>query len=166
MEIIKKNNYVSPVIVLPNDTDPNEQKYTAWQTLRDNGMSCRQIAGMFGVSFVTVARHTKTTVKLTNMNAGKYSHERFELRRAYYTPIMLELRKLGYSNMDIAKKTGFSYVTVLNYIGKQPGETTLASWRAAGAKIRFRNIARKNQIARDAGKPIPAVAKIVNPEVA
>ena len=166
MEIIKKNNYVSPVIVLPNDTDPNEQKYTAWQTLRDNGMTCKQIGEMFGVGTTTVFKHTKTNVELRGKHSGKYIHERAELRRAYYIPIMLELRKLGYSNVDIANKTGFKYNTVLKYIGSQPDETTLASMRVAGAKRRFRNIARKNQIARDAGKPIPAVAKIVNPEVA
>lgn len=161
MEIIKKNNYVSPVIVLPNDTDPNEQKYVAWQTLRDNGMTCKQIGEMFGVGTTTVFKHTKTNVELRGKHAGKYVHERAELRRAYYIPIMLELRKLGYSNVDIGKKTGFGYGAVLKYIGKQPDETTLASIRAAGAKRHFRNIARKNQPERDAGKPIPAIAKIL-----
>ena len=166
MEIIKKNNYISPVIVLPNDTDPNEQKYAAWQTLRDNGMTCKQIAEMFGVGTTTVFKHTKTNVELRGKHIGKYAHERAELRRAYYVPIMLELRKLGYSNVDIGKKTGFDHNTVWRYIGKQPDETTLASMRSAGAKRHFRNVARKNQPERDAGKPIPAVAKIVNPEVA
>lgn len=161
MEIIKKNNYVSPVIVLPNDTDPKEQKYKAWQTLRDNGMTCKQIGEMFGVSDVTILNHTKTIVELRGKHAGKYSNERAELRRAYYIPLMLELRKLGYSNTDIGVKTGFCTSTVLHYIGKQPDETTLASMRSAGAKRHFRNVARKNQPERDAGKPIPAVAKIL-----
>ena len=161
MEIIKKNNYVSPVIVLPNDTDPKEQKYAAWQTLRDNGMTCKQIGEMFGVCATTVFHHTKTNVELRGKHTGKYAHERAELRRAYYVPFMLELRKLGYSNVDIGKKTGFGYDAVLKYIGKQPDETTLASIRSAGAKRHFRNVARKNQPERDAGKPIPAVAKIL-----
>ena len=161
MEIIKKNNYVSPVIVLPNDTDPNEQKYAAWQTLRDNGMTCKQIGEMFGVDLTTVAYHTKTNVELRGKFSAKANRERFALRRAYYIPIMLELRKLGYSNTDIGMKTGFCTSTVLNYIGKQPDETTLASHRSAGAKRHFRNVARKNQPERDAGKPIPAVAKIL-----
>lgn len=161
MEIIKKNNYVSPVIVLPNDTDPKEQKYKAWQTLRDNGMTCKQIGEMFGVDTSTVSTHTKTNLQLRGKFSVKANRERFELRRAYYVPIMLELRKLGYSNVDIGKKTGFGYVTVLKYIGKQPDETTLASMRVAGAKRHFRFVARKNQPERDAGKPIPAVAKIL-----
>lgn len=161
MEIIKKNNYVSPVIVLPNDTDPNEQKYAAWQTLRDNGMTCKQIGEMFGVGTTTVFKHTKTNVELRGKHSGKYVHERAELRRAYYVPIMLELRKLGYSNVDIGKKTGFGYGAVLKYIGRQPDETTLASIRSVGAKRHFRFVARKNQPERDAGKPIPAVAKIL-----
>ena len=161
MEIIKKNNYVSPVIVLPNDTDPKEQKYKAWQTLRDNGMTCKQIGEMFGVSGQTIAIHTKTNVQLRGKFSVKANRERYELRRAYYIPLMLELRKLGYSNMDIAKKTGFGFHTVRRYIGNQPDETTLASIRAAGAKRHFRFVARKNQPERDAGNPIPAVAKIL-----
>ena len=79
---------------------------------------------------------------------------------------MLELRKLGYSNVDIGKKTGFSWMTVVRYIGNQPDETTLASIRVAGVKRRLRNLAVKNQLARDNGKPIPAVAEIIKPEVA
>ena len=159
MEIIKKNNYVSPVIVLPNDTDPNEQKYAAWQTLRDNGMSCKQIGEMFGVCYRTVCNHTKTNMELRGKHSGKYSHERYELRREYYIPLMTELRKLGYSNVEIGKKTGFCVETIRKYIGRQPDETTLACHRVAGAKRRFRNLAVKNQPARDNGEPIPAVAK-------
>lgn len=157
--IVKKNQFVSPVIVLPNDTDPKERKYAAWQTLRDNGMSCKQIAEMFGVSYITIARHTKTIVELRGKYTGKYAHERAELRRAYYIPLMMELRKLGYNNVEIAKKTGFCHDTVMSYIGVQPDEISLASVRAAGAKRRFRNLAAKNQPARDNGEPIPAVAK-------
>ena len=161
MEIIKKKNYITPVIVLPNDTDPKEQKYEAWQTLRDNGMTCKQIGEMFDVSDCTVWNHTKTNVSLRGKHSGKYSHERAELRHEYYVPLMLKLRKLGYSNTEIAKKTGFCDETVRRYVGTQPDETTLASHRAAGAKRRFRNLAVKNQPERDAGKPIPAVAAVM-----
>ena len=164
--IIKKSQFVStPVIVLPNDTDPKEQKYKAWQTLRDNGMTCEQIGKMFGVSVNTISMHTKNSVELRRkcmreLNQ-RLNRERAEQRRAYYIPIMLELRGLGYSNVEIAKKTGFTYMTVLKYVGKQPDETTLASMRVAGAKRHFRFVARKNQPERDAGNPIPAVAKIL-----
>lgn len=158
--IIKKNQFMStPVIVLPNDTDPNEKKYEAWQTLRDSGMTCTEIAKMFNVGKSTVYQKTVTHEDLRKYARGSVAA--CNARKAYYIPIMLELRKLGYSNVEIGKKTGFDYDTVLKYIGNQPDETTLASMRVAGAKRRFRNIARKNQITRDNNEPIPAVAKIL-----
>lgn len=152
--IIKKSQFV----VIPADTDPNEKKYEAWQTLRDSGMSCKDIGKMFGVGMTTVYNHTSM-----NFDQRKFARnaEASRERKAYYIPIMLELRKLGYSNVEIAKKTGFRYDTVLKYIGCQPDETTLASYRVAGAKRHFRNVARKNQPERDVGNPIPAVAKIL-----
>lgn len=161
MEIIKKNNYVSPVIVLPNDSDPKEQKYKAWQTLRDNGMTINQVAQMFGVSTHMVYNHTETRYDWRATNSGNAARMAKEQRMGYYIPLMLELRKLGYSNADIGVKTGFCVTTIREYIGRQPDETTLASYRAAGAKRRFRNIAVKNQLARDESKPIPAVAKVL-----
>ena len=168
--IIKKSQFVStPVIVLPNDTDPEEQKYKAWQTLRDSGMTAADVGKLFGVGISTVYNHTVGTYdysekRVTAMNAA--NRRNYEERKEYYAPLMLELRELGYSNADIARKTGFCAMTVWRYIGSQPDETTLASMRVAGAKRHFRCVARKNQPERDAGKPIPAVAKILNPEVA
>ena len=155
-KIIKKSQF----IVLPHDTDPNEQKYDAWQKLRDSGMTIRQVAELFGVSRQTIRNHTETKYDWRSTNES--AHERCEERKAYYVPLMLELRKRGYSNMDIGKKTGFCARTIRNYIGKQPDETTLASYRTAGAKVRFRNLAKKNQPERDAGKPIPAIAEVIS----
>ena len=161
-KIIKKSQFTSPIIVLPNDEDPKEQKYKAWQTLRDAGMTVKQVSEMFGVSMVTVCNHTEANSELRGRHAGKYSHERAEARKAYYIPLMLELRKLGYSNTDIAQKTGFHFTTIYKYIGTQPDEVSLASYRTAGAKIRFRNLAKKNQPERDARKPIPAIAEVIS----
>lgn len=152
-KLVKKSQFV----VLPAETDPKEQKYAAWQTLRDNGMTLAQVAEIFGVSISTVFSHTETRCDMRATNSGHHMEK--VQRMKYYVPLMLELRKLGYNNADISAKTGFCRKTVFRYIGKQPDETTLASYRAAGAKRRFRNIARKNQLARDEGKPIPAVAK-------
>lgn len=148
------------IVALSNDTS---KKYETWQNMRDAGMTLSQIAELFNTTSVTVYRHTKPTELWL---AGGKSHTAYVLRTEYYIPYMLKLRKLGYSNRDISGITGFAYNTVLRYIGAQPDETTLASHRVAGAKRHFRNVARKNQPERDAGKPIPAVAKILNPEVA
>lgn len=158
-KIIKKSQFVSPVIVLPDDTDPKERKCAAWQTLRDNGMTCKQIGEMFGVSASMIYKNTETTISFRGKHSGKYAHERAEMRRAYYIPLMLELRKLGYSNVDIGAKTGFHANTIRKYIGRQPDEVTLTCHRVAGAKRRLRNLAVKNQLARDNNEPIPAVAK-------
>lgn len=152
--IIKKSNFV----ILPNDTDSNQQKYDAWQKLRDSGMTISQVAELFSVSEKTIRNHTETRYDW-RVNSGQRNAKL--TRMEYYVPLMLELRKRGYSNVDIGKKTGFCSKTVREYIGKQPDETTLASHRAAGAKRRFRNIAVKNQPERDAGKPIPAVAAVL-----
>lgn len=160
-KIIKKSQFTSPIIVLPHDEDPKGQKYKALQALRDAGMTVEQVSKICGVSRGTVCNHTEATVQLRGRHVGKYSHERAEVRKEYYIPLMLELRKLGYSNTDIAQKTGFHFTTVYKYIGTQPDEVSLASHRTAGAKIRFRNIAKKNQPERDAGKPIPTVAKVL-----
>lgn len=154
MEITKKSQFV----VLPHDTDPVQEKYAAWQTLRDNGMTLKQIGKLFGVSDATVCNHTECHCDW-RINAGSFAHKAKLERQEYYIPLMLELRKMGYSNTDIAVKTGFSDWTVRQYVGNQPDEITLASLRAAGAKRRFRNLAKKNQPARDNGEPIPAVAK-------
>lgn len=44
-------------------------------------------------------------------------------RKIYVTAAeMLELRKQGMSNHDIAKSLDICYATVLNYIGKQDGK--------------------------------------------
>lgn len=161
MEIIKKNNYVSPVVVLPNDTDPKERKYAAWQTLRDSGMTLAQVGQIFGVSGEMIRKHTETRYDWRATNCGNSQRLAKAQRMEYYVPLMLELRGLGYSNADIGVKTGFCVETIWKYIGKQPDEITLASYRAAGAKRRFRNIAVKNQLARDKNKPIPAVAKFL-----
>ncbi|MBR2680778.1 MAG: hypothetical protein IKE23_08505 [Exiguobacterium sp.] len=154
-KIIKKNQFV----VIPADTDLNEKKYEAWQTLRDSGMSCKDIAKMFDVCYTNVYAHTKMNIDQRKFARGVLLA--YEERKAYYVPLMLELRDLGYSNVDIAKKTGFAYKTVCEYIGEQPDEITLASMRAAGAKRRFRNLAKKNQPCRDNNEPIPAVAEIL-----
>ena len=154
--IIKKSNFV----ILPNDTDSNQQKYEAWQKLRDSGMTIRQVAELFGVSNKTIRNHTETRYDW-RVNSGQGNANAKLARMEYYVPLMLELRKRGYSNVDIGKKTGFCSKTVWGYIGKQPDETSLASYRAAGAKRRFRNLAVKNQPERDAGKPIPAVAAVL-----
>ena len=152
--IIKKSNFV----ILPSDTDSNQQKYDAWQKLRDSGMTISQVAELFSVSEKTIRSHTETRYDW-RVNSGQRNAKL--TRMEYYVPLMLELRKRGYSNVDIGKKTGFCSKTVRSYVGTQPDETTLASHRAAGAKRRFRNIAVKNQPERDAGKPIPAVAAVL-----
>lgn len=166
MEIVKKQKY-TPVIVLPNDTDPKELKYAAWQKLRDAGMSLREIATVMGVSKDIVANHTTGSPELTRAQLLKTAQCAREAHRAairarleYYIPLMTELRNRGYNNRDIAEKTGFNPMTVYKYIGKQPDETTLASHRIAGAKVKLRNQAARNQQARNEGKPIPTVAKI------
>lgn len=161
MEIMKKSQFTSPVVVLPHDTDPAQMKYDAWQKLRDSGMTVNQIAKLFNVSGKTIYNHTECRYDWRATNCGAYAREAKEARKAYYVPLMLELRKLGYSNAEIGKKTGFHYITVLRYIGEQPDEIVLASHRAAGAKIRFRNLAVKNQPCRDANEPIPAVAEVL-----
>lgn len=154
--IVKKNDF----IVLPTDNDPNEKKHEAWQKLRDAGMSCAEVATVFGVSLQTIRKYTKTTVNLHY----RCENARREIKRArmeYYIPLMLKMRELGYSNADIANKTGFCRETIHTYIGKQPDEITLSSYRAAGAKRKFRNLAAKNQPCRDNNEPIPAVADIL-----
>ena len=155
MEITKKSQFV----VLPADTDPNEKKYAAWQTLRDSGMAPVDIAKLFNVSKSNVYEHT--TVRFDLRKYARGSRQAFESRKEYYVPLMNGLREIGYSNADIANKTGFSLETVYRYIGNQPDEISLASHRAAGAKRRFRNLAVKNQPARDNGEPIPAVAEVL-----
>ena len=154
MQIVKKNHFV----ILPSDNDSTQQKYDAWQSLRDSGMTIKQVAELFGVSDKTIRNHTETRYDW-RVNSGQRNAKL--ARMEYYVPLMLELRKRGYSNEDVAKKTGFCSKTIRVYIGKQPDETSLASYRAAGAKRRLRNIAVKNQPERDAGKPIPAVAAVL-----
>lgn len=145
--IIKKSQF----IVLPSDNTPDQMRYAAWQKLRDAGMTAKQVAELFGVNIATVTKYTISTVD--------FRHLRAEARREYYIPLMEKLRKRGYSNADIGKITGFCEKSVRSYIGVQPDETTLASHRAAGAKRHFRNVAGKNQPARDNNEPIPAVAE-------
>lgn len=152
-KIVKKSQFV----VIPADTDPETKKHEAWQTLRDSGMTCKQVADMFGVSVATVGKYTTTNVDLR----AESRHRNYLARLEYYKPLMLEMRKLGYSNMDIAAKTGFCDKTIRNYIGCNPDETRLAIYRLTGAKKRLRHIAAMNQAARDENKPIPAVAKIL-----
>ena len=140
------------------------KKVDVMQRLRDTGMTAQEVGDLFGMCDATVRKYTITNYdfsakRITAMceaNRGAY-----EERRDYYIPLMLELRERGYSNRDIAAKTGFCLSTVCNYIGKQPDEISLASHRVAGAKRRFRNLAVKNQIARDNNEPIPAVAEIL-----
>lgn len=157
-KIIKKNQFV----VIPAGTDPNEKKYEAWQTLRDSGMTLAQIAKMFHTSAMTISQHTVMNVNLRD----EAKHRNFLARLEYYKPLMLKLRALGYSNMEIAEKTGFCDKTIRNYIGNNPDEVRLAVYRVTGAKKRLRNLAAKNQIARDNNEPIPAVAKVIKKEVA
>lgn len=157
--IVKKNQFtVSPITPI----DKKTEKYTAWQTLRDSGMPVSEIARMFDVHVSTIYVNTTTTNLNTRIEAVRAAHRRiFEERKAYYIPLMLELRKLGYTNREIGEKTGFGFMTVYRYIGKQPDETSLASRRAAGAKRHFRHLSIKNQTARDNDEPIPAVAEVL-----
>lgn len=150
MEIIKKSNFV----VLPSDNASEEMKHIAWQKLRNSGMTAKQVAELFGVNIATVTKYTISTVD--------FRHLRAEARRDYYIPLMEKLRKRGYSNADIGKITGFCEKSVRAYIGVQPDEITLASYRSAGAKRRFRNTAQKNMPARAENKPIPAVADVLS----
>ena len=152
-KIIKKSQFV----VIPSDTDPNEKKYEAWQTLRDSGMTVKQIAEMFHTATTNISAHTVSNVNLH----AEANRRNYLARLEYYKPLMLEMRKLGYSNMDIAQKTGFCDKTIRNYIGNNPDETRLAIYRLTGAKKRLRRIAAENQKARDNNEPIPAVAKIL-----
>ena len=157
-EIIKKSQFV-PVVTLPNDSDTKEMKYEAWQKLRDCGMTAKQVGDLFGVHPSTVTYHTRTTI---NLRGGKLNHLACVERKEYYIPLMKQLRERGYSNVDIGKITGFCGKTIREYIGNQPDEVTLASKRAAGAKRKFRNLARVNQPARDDNKPIPPVADMLS----
>ena len=166
MEIIKKSNYVSPIITLPNDNDPKELRHKAMQELRDNGMTIKQVAEIFGVSTTYVFNHTEKRIELRGHNSSATRRLIYEARKAYYVPLMQELRSRGYNNADIAKKTGFHIDTIRTYIGKQPDEISLASHRVAGAKRRLRHLAVRNQAARDEGKPIPAVAEIIEQQTA
>lgn len=164
--IVKKNQFAAPVTTIMSvDRDrENQKKYEAMQTLRDSGMTAGEIGNLFGVCKLTVYNHTHTPhdYMQKHMDAMAEAHRmRAKARRGYYIPLMQELRNLGYNNRDIAEKTGFSLATVWNYIGKQPDEISLASHRIAGAKIRFRNLAVRNQIARDNDEPIPAVAEVL-----
>lgn len=63
-----------------------------------------------------------------------------ETRKAH----MLHLRQNGYTNVEIAKLTGYTYITVLKIIGKQPKELTLASYQRA-AEIRCINAWHRNE---------------------
>lgn len=143
-----------------------ENRNTAMQKLRDQGVMVADIAEVFGVCEKTVLLNTKVSPEMKMaisrrnvMNAHKAIHLLGIRRKEYYVPLMLGLRRKGYSNAEIGQKTGFSRPTVWKYIGAQPDEITLSSMRAVGAKRRFRNLAVRNQPARDAGKPIPAVEK-------
>ena len=159
--IIKKNQFVAPVVAMPNNTNAKQMQHDAWQKLRDSGMTTQQVADLFGVCRKTIENHTFANVSLLGRIGGAKSHMKCEARKAYYIPIMMRLRELGYNNVDIAQKTGFCNATIASYIGEQPDEITLASMRAAGAKRRFRNLAKKNQPCHDNNEPIPAVAEIL-----
>lgn len=147
MDIVKKSNF----IVLPSDNSSELVKHDAWQKLRDAGMTAKQVAQVFDVNIGTVCKYTISNVD--------FNHLRSEARREYYIPLMEKLRKRGYSNVDIGRITGFCEKSVRAYIGVQPDEITLASYRSAGAKRRFRNTAQKNMPARENDQPIPAVAE-------
>lgn len=132
------------------------RKREAAQCLVNSGMKAEDVAKAIGMSRQFVYNHTTanesfTLARLEKARAKSRVVKRvaFEARKAYYIPIMLELRKLGYTNAEIAEKTGFSGWTVLSYVGVQPDELTLMSMRVAGAKRRLRNKAVANNIARE-----------------
>lgn len=122
-------------------------KRTIMQNLRDAGYSVREIAAAFECSIPLVYH---LTTALPSVGKGKWAHEAMLKRKEYYIPIMLELRKQGYSIVEIANKTGFSRLTVYKYIGKNPDEIILARLRAGQAARRFRERAVRNQAERDA----------------
>ena len=70
-------------------------------------------------------------------------------RKIYVTSAeMLELRKQGMSNHDIAKSLDISYATVLNYIGRQDGKMEgLAAFKDAPPP-------KKEEVKEEAVKPM------------
>lgn len=138
------------------------RKREAAQHLMNGGMSADDAAKALGVSRWFIYNHTTipeaTKRQHYKERAGK-AHAVYlaalEARKAYYVPIMMRLRSQGYTNVEIAEKTGFCYVTVLRYIGEQPDELSLMSARVAGAKRRLRNKAVANNIAREQDKIVP-----------
>lgn len=145
------------------------KKVDVMQRLRDTGMTAQEVGDLFGMSDATVRKYTITNYDFSAKRIAamrEANQEAYEDRREYYIPLMLKLRALGYSNREIAEKTGFCDKTIRNYIGNNSDEVRLAVYRVAGAKRRFRNLAVKNQIARDNNEPIPAVAEVIKKEVA
>lgn len=135
-----------------------EQRNIAIRKLAESGMSQKQIAELLNVHLSVVAQNTRMVYsdehkRELSVRAGRLGnqayHEITEARKAYYIPIMLEFRALGYTNREIADKTGFSSATVKNYIGRQPDEITLMSIRVGAAKNRLRTKAVKMQTLRE-----------------
>lgn len=152
-EYVKSVTHVTPAM--------REKRLAEMQKMREAGYTERETAEKFGMSKSYVAKLTTAPkeVQFANMSRngkGRMAKGRktldamYEARKAYYVPIMLDLRRQGYANAEIAKKTGFCAATVQRYIGKNPDEIILARVRAASYARKLRRAAVINQAKRDA----------------
>lgn len=113
------------------------------------GMSDKAIADELGCSVTAVAHRlgdktdaeTKVIKAAGRAKAAAARKDQFERRKRKYVPIMQAYREEGYSNEEIAKKTGFCSKSVRNYIGVEPDEIHLAALRVGAAKRHLRHMA-------------------------
>lgn len=161
MQTIMKKDATNAIIlnaVRETKTETKEniktKKIAMMQELRNSGHSAQEVADLLGCSPNYVYQHTKIDAEMRKRlfvrRVTEWREAALRKRKEYYVPIMLELRKQGYSNVEIGQKTGFAMTTVKKYIGKNPDEIILARVRASQAARRFRERAVRNQAERDA----------------
>lgn len=160
MEIMKKNTTNTIILNAVRETksetktETTAKKFAMMQELRNGGHSAQEVADLLKCSTSYIYQHTKIDDELRKhlfvRRVAEWREAALQKRKEYYIPIMLELRKKGYSNVEIGEKTGFAKETVKKYIGKNPDEIILARVRAAQAARRFRERAVRNQTVRDA----------------
>lgn len=131
------------------------------QRLIDFGMKTQDVAVMIDMSASWVYKHTKMSdehrmdsYRKQGERARCANKQRIKERRAFYEPIMLELRELGHTNAEISEITGFALQTIHRYIGAQPDELSLMAQRVGNAKRVLREKAVKMQTLRDQAEQI------------
>lgn len=153
----QKEREISDVQEIPiSRTTALQLKQQIAQRLIDFGMKTQDVAVMIDMSASWVYKHTKMSdehrmdsYRKQGERARCANKQRLKERRAFYEPIMLELRELGHTNAEISEITGFAPETVKRYIGCQPDELSLMAQRVGNAKRFLRDKAVKMQTLRE-----------------